>query len=118
WNLQMTKRTIKEYSGADKRIPGEELLFQECDGLIPAALGDQINRGNANGVKAKWVLEAANHPITPEADIIMTDRGIPVIPDILANAGGVYVSYLEWVQNQNNFYWKEEEVNSKLNDAI
>jgi len=118
WDLQQQNRTIKNYPAEQSRIEGEELLFQPCDILIPAALGDVINRGNANGIKAKYIIEGANHPITPEADLSLTDRGIPVIPDILANAGGVYVSYLEWVQNQNHFYWKEDEVNEKLDDAI
>src|SRR5690606_7786592 len=91
WDLQQQNRTIKNYPAEQSRIEGEELLFQPCDILIPAALGDVINRGNANGIKAKYIIEGANHPITPEADLILTDRGIPVVPDILANAGGVYV---------------------------
>jgi len=118
WALQSKERTIKNYPADQARIDGGELLFQKCDVLIPAALGDQINRGNANGIKCRYIIEGANHPITPEADIILTDKGIPVVPDILANAGGVYTSYLEWVQNLNNFYWKESEVNDKLEDAM
>ncbi len=118
WELQQTEGTIKNYSEEDKKIHGDELLFQECDILIPAALGDVINRGNASGIKARHIIEGANHPITPEADLILTDKDITVIPDILANAGGVYVSYLEWVQNHNNFYWKEDEINTRLDDAI
>lgn len=118
WALQAKERTIKNFPADQARIDGGELLFQKCDVLIPAALGDQINRGNANGIKCRYIVEGANHPITPEADIILTDKGIPVVPDILANAGGVYTSYLEWVQNLNNFYWKEVEVNEKLEDAM
>lgn len=118
WEHYNKYRTIKDCPFKEARINGEELLFQNCDILMPCALGDVINRGNANGIKARYIIEGANHPITPEADLILTDKGIPVVPDILANAGGVYVSYLEWVQNQNNFYWKEAEVNEKLDDAI
>jgi glutamate dehydrogenase (NAD(P)+) len=118
WELSATERTIKNYPGQEARIDGAELLYQPCDILIPAALGDVITRGNAHHIKARWIIEGANHPITPEADLILTDKGIPVVPDILANAGGVYTSYLEWVQNLNNFYWKESEVNEKLEYAM
>jgi glutamate dehydrogenase (NAD(P)+) len=118
WELQAREHSIKNYPAEQARIDGNELLFQPCDILIPAALGDVITRGNASGIRARWVVEAANHPINPEADIVLADHGIQVIPDILANAGGVYTSYLEWVQNLNNFYWKESDVNEKLEDAM
>ena len=95
-------------------ITNEELLELDCDILIPAALGNQINNGNADKIKAKLVVEAANSPITPSADIVLKDKGIYVIPDIIANAGGVTVSYFEWVQNHDNEQWTYEEVDAKL----
>lgn len=97
-----------------RTITNEELLLLECDILIPAALGDQIRRDNAAEVKATLVVEAANRPITPAADDILARRGIVVLPDILANAGGVTVSYLEWVQNTENQDWSLERVNAEL----
>ncbi|NUQ33334.1 MAG: glutamate dehydrogenase [Planctomycetaceae bacterium] len=118
WECQLRDGSIKNFDAQQAKISRDEILFTECDVLIPAALGEVITRGNANGVKARWVIEAANHPLTPEADLILTDKGVHVLPDIITNAGGVYVSYLEWVQNQNNFYWKEEEVNERLNDSM
>ncbi|MFN2363473.1 MAG: Glu/Leu/Phe/Val dehydrogenase [Halarsenatibacteraceae bacterium] len=97
-----------------KEISNEELLTLECDILVPAAMENQINEKNAHNIKAKMVAEAANGPTTPEADKILNDKGIVVLPDILANAGGVTVSYFEWVQNMYNYYWDKEEVDSKL----
>ncbi|MSU79596.1 MAG: Glu/Leu/Phe/Val dehydrogenase [Gemmataceae bacterium] len=95
-------------------ITNEELLALNCDILIPAALENQIHAGNANKVRAKLVCEAANGPTTPAADRILQERSIPVLPDILANSGGVCVSYFEWVQNNENEQWDLEEVNHKL----
>jgi glutamate dehydrogenase/leucine dehydrogenase len=95
-------------------ITNEEILELECDILIPAALGNQIHAGNADRIKAKLVVEAANRPTTPRADEILKARGIVLLPDILANAGGVTVSYFEWVQNQANQQWDIEEVNARL----
>jgi glutamate dehydrogenase (NAD(P)+) len=95
-------------------ITNDELLEIDCDILIPAALGNQIHAGNAGDIQAKLVVEAANSPTTPEADTLLKDRGIYVLPDILANAGGVTVSYFEWVQNQANEQWELEEVDQKL----
>ncbi len=97
-----------------KDISNEELLELEVDVLIPAALGGVINRRNADSIKAKIIVEGANGPTTPEADEILAERGIVVVPDILANAGGVTGSYFEWVQNMNNFYWSKEKFNSEL----
>lgn len=99
---------------ASKNITNNELLELECEILIPSALENQITRENAHNIKAKVVAEGANGPTTPEADKILHERGIFVIPDILANAGGVTVSYFEQVQNQMNYYWTEEEVRGKL----
>ena len=97
-----------------KAISNEALLELKADVLVPAALEDQITKKNAGKIKAKLILEMANRPITPEADDILLDKKIFVVPDILANAGGVVVSYFEWVQNSMNFYWSEKEVLDKL----
>lgn len=101
------------------KYPGEqidrgELLYQDVDVLIPAALEDQIHQKNAENIKAKLVVEGANGPITPEGDEILEKKGIAVIPDILANAGGVVVSHLEWVQALSGLYWEEDQVNAEL----
>ena len=97
-----------------KNITNDELLHTECDVLIPAAFENQIRSDNVAGVKAKVVSEAANGPTTPAADKVLFERGIPVLPDILTNAGGVTVSYFEWVQNIENEHWSEEHVNNQL----
>jgi glutamate dehydrogenase (NAD(P)+) len=104
---------VNGYGGGDSAT-NEELLMMECDILIPAALSHALHADNAGGVQAKLVVEAANHPSTPEADAILADRGITVVPDILANAGGVTVSYFEWVQNIQQYRWTEEHVNREL----
>jgi len=96
------------------RIRNEELLELKCDILIPAALENVISAENAGNIKAKIIAEAANGPVTPMADDVLTRKGILVLPDILANAGGVTVSYFEWVQDLQNFFWSEPEVNAKL----
>ncbi len=99
---------------ATRAVSNEELLTLDCDLLIPAALENQIRRDNAARVRARMICEAANGPTTPAADRIFFDKGIPVVPDILANSGGVCVSYFEWVQNNENEQWDLEEVNHKL----
>ncbi|MDD1776362.1 MAG: Glu/Leu/Phe/Val dehydrogenase [Candidatus Methanomethylicus sp.] len=101
------------YPGA-KEISNEDLLELKCDILIPAALENQITAKNADKIKAKLILEGANGPTTPEADEILFKKGVMVVPDILTNAGGVSVSYFEWVQNLQNYYWCYEEVVQKL----
>jgi len=97
-----------------ERITNKELLELECDVLIPAALEGQLTRENASNVRAKLIVEGANGPTTPDADDIFRDRGITVVPDILANAGGVTVSYFEWVQGLQEFFWDEDEVYRRL----
>jgi glutamate dehydrogenase (NAD(P)+) len=99
-------------------IAPESLLTLDCDILIPAALENVITGCVANSVKAKIIAEAANGPTVPEADTVLDQKGIFVLPDILANAGGVTVSYFEWVQNNSCYYWSEEEVNTKLKQVI
>lgn len=100
------------------RVTNDELLEQECDILVLAALENQVHAQNADKVKAGLILELANGPTTPEADEILKKRGVMVIPDILANAGGVTVSYFEMLQNADNKYWEEGEVNKKLKDIM
>jgi glutamate dehydrogenase (NAD(P)+) len=99
-------------------ITNDELLLVDCDVLAPCALEQVITGENADQIKASIVCEGANGPVTPEADVILDDRGVLVLPDVLANAGGVVVSYFEWVQGLQEYFWKESEVNAKLNDII
>ncbi|MFC6039523.1 Glu/Leu/Phe/Val dehydrogenase [Paenisporosarcina macmurdoensis] len=98
----------------ENTISNQELLELDCDILVPAAIENQITAENAHKIKASIVVEAANGPTTTEATKILTDRGILLVPDVLASAGGVTVSYFEWVQNNQGYYWTEEEVNDKL----
>ena len=97
-------------------VTNEELLLLDCDVLAPCALEQVITRENADRVRAGLICEGANGPVTPEADRILEDRDILVLPDVLANAGGVVVSYFEWVQGLQEYFWKETEVNARLND--
>ena len=99
-------------------VTNEELLLLECDVLAPCALEQVITSENADKVKASIICEGANGPVTPTADEILDERGVLILPDILANAGGVVVSYFEWVQGLQEYFWKEAEVNAKLNDIV
>jgi glutamate dehydrogenase (NADP+) len=101
-------------TGGHERIGPDELIAVGCDLLVPAALENMIHEGNAASIKAKLVLELANGPVTPEADEILEKQGTVVLPDILANAGGVTVSYFEWVQNRQGFYWPVEDIHERL----
>jgi len=107
------KRSLEGYRGGEE-VTNEELLELPCDVLIPAALEGQLTGKNAPHVKAKLIVEGANGPTLPEADEIFIDRGITVVPDVLANAGGVTVSYFEWVQGLQEFFWDEDEVYRRL----
>ena len=110
---------LPEFDGEGvEPITPEELLGLDCEVFIPAALGGMLHRDNVEGVRAKVIVEGANAPTTPEADAILTDKGIHVIPDVMANAGGVIVSYFEWVQNLQHFRWDEREVNERLGTII
>ena len=106
-------RTI-DGCGQGQKLTNEELLALECDYLIPAALGGAINEKNVDTINCKIVIEAANGPVTPEAADVLWSKKVPIIPDILTNAGGVTVSYFEWVQNLQQFKWELEEVDTKL----
>lgn len=109
--------SLADFPGA-KNVSNEELLELPCDVLVPAAFENQITETNANNIKAKLVLELANGPTTPEADEILSSKNIPVIPDVLANSGGVTVSYFEWDQNLKNEHWTENDVNAKLDEIL
>lgn len=118
---------LLRYSDRNKKIAGfpgaaatsgDAVLTADCDVLIPAALGNVLTADNAASVRAKLIVEGANAPTTPQADEIFERRGVPVVPDILANAGGVTVSYYEWVQNLQNFNWTETRVNEELGTAM
>ncbi|MDQ3866382.1 MAG: Glu/Leu/Phe/Val dehydrogenase [Actinomycetota bacterium] len=109
--------TLAGLPGADE-VTNEELLVLDCDVLAPCALEQVITAENADDVKARIVCEGANGPTTLQADEILVDRGVIVLPDVVANAGGVVVSYFEWVQGLQEYFWKEDEVNERLNDII
>ena len=116
WRLQ---RYVQEHNGISgfpgaEAIAREGLLELECDILVPAALGGQLTAANAGRIKARMIAEGANGPTVPAADAVFSERGILVIPDILCSAGGVIVSYFEWVQGMQRLFWSEAEVSERL----
>ncbi len=113
-----TKKMFKGFSEPHGEITNDQLIATKCDVLIPAALDGAIDKENANSVQAKIVVEGANGPLTTDADLILQKKGIKIIPDILANGGGVIVSYFEWVQDISAFFWDEEEVNANLQKVM
>jgi glutamate dehydrogenase (NAD(P)+) len=125
--LGLSIKRVLEYRAREKALRGfpgsqeignQDLLTVDCDMLVPAAIGNQLTSRNARDVKARLIVEGANGPTTPEADAIFRERDIFLVPDILANAGGVTVSYFEWVQDLQSFFWSEHEVNQKLKAII
>jgi glutamate dehydrogenase (NAD(P)+) len=109
--------SVVGFPGTDP-LSNADMVEQPCDVLIPAAIGSQLRQDNADRVKASIVAEGANGPTTPEADAILRERGVTVIPDILANAGGVVVSYFEWVQGLQYYFWRESEITSRLQEVM
>ena len=109
--------SVARFAGAE-RIDASGVLEAPVDVLIPAALENQITSENAGRIQAKLILEAANGPVTPDADRLLADRGVTVVPDVVANAGGVTVSYFEWVQDLQSFFWEESEINARLEKVI
>jgi glutamate dehydrogenase (NAD(P)+) len=110
--------SVAGFGDADDEFTNEDLLTMDVDLLVPAALENAIDEDLARDVSADVIVEAANGPLTPDADDVLTESDITVVPDILANAGGVTVSYFEWVQNRQRFYWSEERVNDELETII
>jgi glutamate dehydrogenase (NAD(P)+) len=112
------KKALQEYPGGGVKMSARDVLFQPCDVVIPAAIENQITEKNASQVQAKVMCEGANGPTTWQADAIIEAKGVFTIPDILGNAGGVTVSYFEWVQDRQGFFWRESEVNERLLDVM
>lgn len=112
------KKPVPEFPGGGEKLNAQELLFRPCDILLPAATENQITAANAHRVDCRILCEGANGPTTSHADATIGEKGIFVIPDILANAGGVTVSYFEWVQDRQGFFWREREVNERLQDVM
>jgi glutamate dehydrogenase (NAD(P)+) len=108
------KGSVQGFGGAEAVLPDSEFWAVDADILIPAALEQQITAANADKIRAKIILEGANGPTTPEADDILRDKGVLIVPDVLANAGGVTVSYFEWVQDFSSYFWSEDEINQRL----
>jgi glutamate dehydrogenase (NAD(P)+) len=116
WDHFLAYRNL-DFPGSD-RLTNQELLHLDVDVLIPAALADAITESTAPGIKAKIVVEGANGPTTPQGDAILQDKGVLVVPDILANSGGVIVSYFEWVQDKQNYFWSADEVRENLSSIM
>lgn len=108
---------VKGFPSGEKMSP-DDLLYEKCDLLVPAALGGVITKENADRLRCRFILEGANGPVTPEADEVLAEKNIIIFPDILANAGGVTVSYLEWVQDTQHFFWEAEEVDARLHKIM
>jgi len=112
------KKPLREFTAGGTKFSSSDILFQPCDVLIPAAMENQITEKNAHRVQARILCEGANGPTTWQADAILDSKGIFTVPDILGNAGGVTVSYFEWVQDRQGFFWRESEVNERLFDIM
>jgi glutamate dehydrogenase (NAD(P)+) len=111
-------KEFRDYPGSASKISEEKIFSVDCDIFIPAAVENSITRENAKAIRAKLIVEGANGPTTPEADKILQDSQITIVPDILANAGGVFVSYLEWVQDLERLQWKASEVKDRITQAM
>jgi glutamate dehydrogenase (NAD(P)+) len=108
---------LPELGGGD-RISNEELLLLDCDVLAPCALEQVLTRENADRIRARIVVEGANAPTTPAGEAILEQAGVLILPDVLANAGGVIVSYFEWVQGLQEYFWKEDQINQRLKEIV
>lgn len=121
-SVNKCEHTIVDYdkleAGGCKHVSNEELLELDCDILILSALENQVTKDNADRIQAKLIMELANGPVTPEADKVLTEKGVDILPDILMNAGGVTVSYFEWVQNDTNNYWSHRQVQDRLKEIM
>jgi glutamate dehydrogenase (NAD(P)+) len=117
WVVQQ-RQPLPDFPGGGTRMTAQEVLFQPCDIVVPAAIENQITSENVRRIQARILCEGANGPTTAYADAALDDKGIFVIPDILANAGGVTVSYFEWVQDRQGFFWRESVVNERLKDVM
>ena len=117
WVLRQRK-PLPDFPGGGQRMPAREILFQPCDIVLPAAVENQITSENAGRLQTRILCEGANGPTTAYADEVLDSKGVFVIPDILANAGGVTVSYFEWVQDRQGFFWRESVVNERLKDVM
>lgn len=115
--LAAGKNSLLDFPGAE-RIPDKDFWAMDCDIILPAALENQITVDNADAIRARLIVEGANGPTSPQAEDMLLDKGIVILPDVLANAGGVTVSYFEWVQNASSFFWKESEINARLDLAL
>jgi len=116
--VHVKHKPLPEFPGGGTKMSGQDLLFQPCEILIPAAIENQITSANAHRVQTRILCEGANGPTTPPADEILREKNVFIMPDILANAGGVTVSYFEWVQDRQGFFWRESEVNERLKDVM
>jgi glutamate dehydrogenase (NAD(P)+) len=116
--VYMQKKPLPDFPGGGAKMAAQDVLFQPCEIAIPAAIENQITSANAHQLQARILCEGANGPTTAPADEVLEKKGTFIIPDILANAGGVTVSYFEWVQDRMGFFWREDEVNDRLKDVM